>query len=302
VKKIKIAYISAVLLFSTCSFVWAGLEHDLLITASLNHESDINPDLNFPEFSTEDSDARFSLDAEYTFTSRATAKDSAGFVVGGLFNMYMEEDQYNNNALDLAAFYTRQDMGPFTFNVNFRYTHYSVDGDAYVYMTTLTPTLFWEQSDVFIGVFSFRMCSLGYYDIDILDGMDFGFEYKQIWFIDDRSELAAGIFINDVSLDSDEMSYFGIRASVEYTMLLRREWEVHAVLYLGNKAFAEDYWGESEARNENYIEGMVSTNYSFGQFGSVFAGCTYFNNMSNVDDFDTDRMVMSAGYMYKLEF
>lgn len=301
-KKITTAYVFLFLIFCVCSSVRAGLEHDLLLTASLNHESDINPDLNFPEFSSDESDARFCLDAEYTFTSRTNEKDSAGFVVGGQTNMYMEEDQFNYDGLDVAAFYRRENMGPFTFYVNFRYNHYGVDGDPYLYTATLTPVLFWEQSSTMIGSFSFRMCSLGYYNIDALDGMDFGFEYKQIWFVDDKSELAVSLFINDVSLDADEMSYFGLRAGAEYTLLIQKGWEVHGVLYLGNKAFAEDYPGEGEARNENYINGVISSNYSFGKYGSVFAGVSFFNNTSNVETFETDRMVVSAGYIYKLEF
>ena len=106
-KKMNITYVSFLLILGACSFLFAGLEHDILVTASLNHESDINPDLNFPEFSTEDSDARFTLDAEYTFTTRASDQDSMGFIGGLQTNMYMKEDQYNHDAIDIAGFYKR---------------------------------------------------------------------------------------------------------------------------------------------------------------------------------------------------
>ena len=120
--------------------------------------------------------------------------------------------------------------------------------------------------------------------------------------MDERRELAGSLFVNDRSLDADEFSYFGIKASVEYTWLILENWEVHGVLSLGNKAFAADFPGEGEPRKETYINGIVSSDYDFGSWGKVFAGVTYFNNMSNVDIFKTDRITVSAGYVYKIEF
>jgi len=297
-----LVYLGAVLLACVCPLLPGGNEQDIRLFVSMNHESDLNPDPLFPEFTGDVSDMGFTLDAEYTFTVRPSKRNTVGFLVGGAMTSRLSESDYDVQSVDASFFYRRDDMGPFTFFACYRYEHYTVGGDAYVYTNTFTPMLAWKQSEALTGIFSFRMAGFGYHTADFLDGYDFSFTYKQVWFVNASSELAASLSVNDASLDADPYSYFGVAAAVEYTWFLRKNWRVHGALSADTRSFAADFPGEGEARKETGLRASAGTDYDFGRWGKVFAGVTYFNNMSNVSVFEMDRMAISAGYIYTISF
>ncbi|MFC1582784.1 hypothetical protein ACFL4W_04525 [Planctomycetota bacterium] len=295
------------------------MAHEFFFGGSLNFESDINTDPVFIEFKTKEEDMRIEGLADYTLDIELSENDSAGVLASLAMNMFFEENSFSNNMLRVGGYYKRDNMGPLTFYVDAYLAKYMYAGDVEMdeFMNSsapvkvdmnsdhlsINPTLFWRMSDVHTGVIRAKIRTMTYSDdLDFLDGLDWGLGYKHIWQIDPKMRGGAGLSLNQANLDEGEWSYSGYRLDIDFSFQIDKMWRVYAAAAFGNKNFDDDFPGEGDPRKESYMYLAGGVEADLGTVGKAFVGLASTTYTSNVDYFDVNRMVVSGGYMYTLNF